>query len=188
MMWDFRWPLPRPLSLCYFQDWNSCNWSHSYQKSGPKASVLGWNPRLAVKAYLLASPCWAQSGGPRLRYRLSELLLLIDRNSGSEDQLLSHQHFTDSCDTWQGRRTTSAWKGKKNKCARQARHEISGDKADQCKAGGELPAAVCKLIIVLSGPVSLTWQMFQLPLVWLTLLVQSSVFVSFTCSHAVTSC
>lgn len=134
--------------------------------------------------------CWRRRAGlhPRLHDCLSALLHLIDRNSGSEDQLLSHQHFTDSCDTWQGRRTTSARKGKKNKCAQQARHEISCDKADQCKAGGKLPAAVCKLIIVLSGPVSLTWQMFQLPLVWLTLLMQSSVFVSFTCSHAVTSC
>lgn len=114
------------------------------------------HPRLSVKVYLSASPCWAKSGGPRLHHRLSALLLLIDRNSGSEDQLLSHQHFAGSRDTWQGRRTTSARKGKKNKCAQQARHKISCDKADQCKAGGERPAAVCKLIIVLSGPVSLT--------------------------------
>lgn len=41
---------------------------------------------------------------------------------------------------------------KKNKCAKQVRDKISRDKADQCKAGGQLPAAVCELIIVLSGP------------------------------------
>lgn len=40
---------------------------------------------------------------------------------------------------------------KKNKCAKQGRDKISRDKADQCKAGGQLPAAVCELIIVLSG-------------------------------------
>lgn len=109
---------------------------------------------------LCKSTCWhhrvaSKSRDACLHYRLSALLLPIDRSSSSEDQLLSDQHFTDSCDARQVRRT-SATKGKKNKRAQQGRREMSRDKADQCKAGGELPAAVCKRIIVLSGPVSLT--------------------------------
>lgn len=95
------------------------------------------------------APCWAKSGGAGLHYRLPPLLFRIDCNSSSTDQLLSDQHCTNSCDTCQVQRNK---KIKKNKCAKQVRDKISRDKADQCKAGGQLPAAECELIIVLLGP------------------------------------
>lgn len=104
---------------------------------------------LAVEMHLLASQCWAKSRD--VRRCLSVLLFSIDHSSSSiKDQILS-QHFADSCDTWWVCRTISSQKLKRNKCPKQARDKISHDKADQCKAEG-LPAAVCKPVIVLSGP------------------------------------
>lgn len=40
----------------------------------------------------------------------------------------------------------------------ESKHKISGpcDNPDECKIGGKLPAAVCKLIIIPPGVVSLT--------------------------------
>lgn len=151
--------LAKPLFLFHFLDGNVCKWSHCYQKPGPHTR-----------------PCWVASAVRTSPVGITVLLLnpetrvciTVSRRRCSPSIAAAAQRINYSPISISPTRVSPGRsaeprprKERRNKRAQRGRREMSRDKADQCEAGGELPAAVCKRIIVLSGPVSLTWQMFQ---------------------------